>query len=203
MRYEGHDNRREHILTAAAGLLSESGAARLSVRAVSEAAGVGMGTLRHYFPTQKELHHALVVKLVDQEIREFEIHDSRLPADVRLRRCMLQFVPSDKESMPLLEVWFGLYRVGLDPMGTPFNRQLLEVSAARSREQIRRWLELLAEEGHLPWESLTMHVLRLSSLVSGLCLELVTPGSDMTPKDAQSIVTEMVSSILRSEALDD
>ena len=199
MSYAGHDERRDRILAAAAGLLAESGIERLSVRRVAEAAGIGMGTLRHYFPSQKELHQALIVRLVDGETHEFDIRDARLPAADRLERCLLQYVPTDGESAHLLDLWFGLYRVGLDPAGPPFARQFLEVSAARSRERMQEWLELLASEGYLEPHSVRRHVLRCSALVSGVCLELVTPGSEMTVEDARRIVSDAVRAIVRKD----
>jgi len=116
--YAGHEERRERILRAAAGLLEESGIAALTVRAVAEtAAGIGMGTLRHYFPTQQALHRALILKLVDDEVHDFDIRDHSVPAATRLERCLLQFVPMPPESEHLLDIWFGMYRVGLDPEG--------------------------------------------------------------------------------------
>lgn len=190
MGYTGHAERRERILSAAADLLAESGMERLSVRAVAEAADIGMGTLRHYFPSQRELHQALVVRLVDDRTRDFDIRDRRLPAGERLGRCMLQYLPADGESARVLEAWFGLYRVGLDPNGPPLARQFLEVSTTRSRERMREWLEVLASEGHVAPDAVRRHVQRLTALVTGLCLELVTPESGTTVEDARAIVAD-------------
>lgn len=188
MGYAGHDERRERILSAAAGLLAESGMERLSVRAVADAAEIGMGTLRHYFPNQKSLHQALIAKLVDNETEDFEIRDHRLSAADRLERCVMQFVPTSEESAHLLDVWFGMYRVGLDPAGAPFAREFLETSTVRSRERIRAWLDILAKEGHLDPSEIRAGALELSSLIAGVCLEMVTPGSEMTLDDATDIV---------------
>lgn len=51
---------RGRILTAAAMMLAENPAARLSVRAVAQRAGVSTGSLRHFFPTQRDLIDAVV-----------------------------------------------------------------------------------------------------------------------------------------------
>lgn len=161
---------------------------RLSVRAVAGAAGIGIGTLRHYFPNQKSLHQALIVKLVDSETEDFEIRDHRLSAAERLERCVLQFVPTSEESAHLLDVWFGMYRIGLDPAGAPFAREFLEISTARSRERIRQWLDVIATEGRLDPSEIRARTLELSALVAGVCLEMVTPGSEMTWDDATGIV---------------
>ncbi|MBP1326164.1 AcrR family transcriptional regulator [Leucobacter exalbidus] len=195
MGYAKHDERREQILSAAAGLLAEAGMEQLSVRAVAQAAGIGMGTLRHYFSNQKLLHEALILKLVDEETQDFEIHDQTLPAPDRLERCLLQFVPTLDEATHLLDVWFGMYRVGLDPSGSPFAREFLELSTTRSRERIREWLSIVSTEGHLESSAVRTHALELSALISGVCLELVTPGAEMTVDDARSIVSRAARAI--------
>jgi AcrR family transcriptional regulator len=187
--YSGHDERRERILAAAAGLLAESGMERLSVRTVAEAAGVGMGTLRHYFPNQKSLHQALILRLVDDETGDFDIRDPRLSAADRLERCLLQFLPASQAATGLLDVWFGMYRVGLDPAGAPFAREFLETSTVRSRERVREWLEVLAAEGWLDASEIRRRTLELGALIAGVCLEMVTPGSGMTVDDARGIVS--------------
>ena len=188
MGYAGHDERRERILSGAAGLLAEFGMERLSVRAVADAAGIGMGTLRHYFPNQKSLHQALIAKLVDNETEDFEIRDHRLSAADRLERCVMQFVPTSEESARLLDVWFGMYRVGLDPAGAPFAREFLETSTVRSRDRIRAWLDILAKEGQLDPAEIRTRALELSAVIAGVCLEMVTPGSKMTLDDVTDIV---------------
>lgn len=182
--------RREEILTAAGELLASAGMAALSVRTVAEAAGVGMGTLRHYFPTQRDLHRALVLRLVDDRIQDFDIHDTSLAPQARLERCLVQFVPTGQEPRILLEIWFGLYRLGLDPEAPAFAQAFLEVSTTRSRERVREWLQQLADEGHLAAEDVRGHVQRLVALVNGICLELLTPGSGMTGEDAGRLVAE-------------
>lgn len=197
MGYAGHDERRERILSVAAGLIAEGGMERVSVRAVAEAAGIGMGTLRHYFPNQKALHEALIVKLVDDETQDFQIRESAVPAGTRLEQCLLQFVPTSEEAANLMDIWFGMYRVGLDPVGAPFAREFLELSTRRSRDRIWEWLEILAGEGHLEASSVRMCGLELSALIAGVCLELVTPGSDMTIDEARGIVSHAARSIPR------
>ncbi|MGL3149693.1 TetR/AcrR family transcriptional regulator [Microbacterium sp. A82] len=200
MSYSGHVERRDLILSAAAELLATSGMGRLSVRTVAEAAGIGMGTLRHYFPNQKSLHEALILKLVDDQTQDYKIRDSTLPAQERLERCLLQFVPTSDEATHLVDVWFGMYRVGLDPSGPPFARAFLEVSTTRSRERIRTWLEIIAHEGHLDPSFVRTHVLELSALIAGVCLELATPGTEMTIDDARSLVRRAARAIPKEDS---
>lgn len=169
---------------------------RLTVRSVADAAGIGMGTLRHYFPTQKSLHEALILKVVDAETKNFDILDPQLPPSERLETCVLQFLPAPDESAHLLDIWFGMYRVGLDPQGAPFARQFLEVSTTSYRNRLREWLEVLAAEDHLDRSQIDDLVRYLSALISGACLEMVTPGAQMSLTDAQRVVRNAVRRVL-------
>lgn len=79
---------RDRILIAAATMLGEDPTARLSVRGVAARAGVSTGSLRHFFPTQRELVETVVAGLYDIEIPDDPIYDTeRTPAD-RLVACL-------------------------------------------------------------------------------------------------------------------
>ena len=89
-------SKRDEIIAAAIRLAegSQPGQANLSVRAVAKEAGVGASTLRHYFPTQADLHEAVALRSIDTVINDFSIADSsRAPAD-RLYECCAQFLPT-------------------------------------------------------------------------------------------------------------
>ena len=53
-------DRRGQIVDAAVAIARVEGLPGLSVRRVATAADVGASTLRHYFPTQRELHEAVI-----------------------------------------------------------------------------------------------------------------------------------------------
>lgn len=197
------DERKQRILAAAAEVFAASGPEHLSVRRVAEVAGIGMGTLRYHFPRQKDLHNAVVLKLVDDAIEDFGIFDAQQPAARRLEECVRQFIPSGDEPAHLLDVWFGMYRVGLDPNGSPFAREFLEVSAGRARERMRQWLTQLAGEGLIPSAEVDYHAHRLLVLVNGICLELLTPGSELTVHSAQQLVSRATRATFVPEDDDD
>lgn len=78
---------RDRILAAAAAMLADDPAATLSVRAVAQRAGVSTGSLRHFFPTQRDLIDAVVAKIAAiQPTDELEsaLHDTARPAVDRL-----------------------------------------------------------------------------------------------------------------------
>lgn len=193
MGYAGHDERRARILDAAARVMTESGLDKVSVRAVAAAAGVATGSLRHYFPTQRDLHEALIARMLDDEIDDVGIDDVTAPAAERLERCVLQFLPPDAESLPLLDAWFGMYRAAMAP-GAGASRQRLDIMTRRAQERIATWLRALAREGWTDPARAQVRALHVSALVSGLCLELMTPGSAMTLETARVIVADTVRS---------
>lgn len=78
---------RSRILAAAAAMLADDPAATLSVRAVAQRAGVSTGSLRHFFPTQRDLIDAVVAAIAAlQPTDELEsaLHDTDRPAVDRL-----------------------------------------------------------------------------------------------------------------------
>lgn len=78
---------RSRILSAAAAMLADDPAATLSVRAVAQRAGVSTGSLRHFFPTQRDLIDAVVAAIAAlQPTDELEsaLHDTARPAVDRL-----------------------------------------------------------------------------------------------------------------------
>jgi AcrR family transcriptional regulator len=68
----GRKSSREKILDAAAELVSETGAGRLTLDAVAEKAGVSKGGLLYNFRTKEALLQAMVQRLVDEVSTERE-----------------------------------------------------------------------------------------------------------------------------------
>jgi AcrR family transcriptional regulator len=192
-------NQRARIVDSAVLVMADAGLAGVTVRAVSAAAGVGMGTLRHYFPTQRELHAAVVQHTMDATIDDFAIHDTSLDPGERLVRCVLQFLPVDASDGPVLEVWFGLYRHAFEPGGNSMARVFLELTVKRSHERIRAWLEQLADEGAVARDRIDESVLLLGALMSGTCLEIITPGSAMTVDAGRALLSRTSRTLIEEE----
>ncbi len=190
---------RVRILDAAAQVVSEAGLGGATVRAVATAAGVGMGTLRHYFPTQRDLHDEVVRRVLEDTIQDFDIRDASRDSGDRLVRCMLQFLPDDATAQELLNVWFGLYRHALEPGANGLSRQFLEVAIQRAHRRVGDWLEILADEGAVDRGRIPELVLLLNAVISGVCLEIITPGSAMTLGAARNIVSGVIRSLIVKE----
>jgi AcrR family transcriptional regulator len=73
----GRKSSREKILDAAAELVSEIGAGRLTLDAVAERAGLSKGGLLYNFPTKEALLQGMIQRLVDEVSAEKEALRSR------------------------------------------------------------------------------------------------------------------------------
>lgn len=69
---------RDRIIAAATAMMHE-GAPRLSVRAVAARADVGASTLRHHFPTQRDLINAALTATYDSAMPDERIRDTSVP----------------------------------------------------------------------------------------------------------------------------
>lgn len=82
------DDRPQELLDAAIGVFAEKGYHGAKMEEIAAAAGVGKGTVYHYFPNKEALLGALVDRAVQTRIvpaEEFIHDDWRAPASVKLR----------------------------------------------------------------------------------------------------------------------
>lgn len=192
---------RSRILEAARTLAAERGMRAVTVRAVSEAAGVGMGTLRHHFASQRELFAELVSELVDDHIDDAVIEDSSLTGPDRLVRAIGQFLPAEYAEASTLSAWFDVYATAFAQPSSEHSRQLLETAARRSHAHVRTWLVRLASEGWLDATRIDETANLLVALSSGLLLETLTPGSPVTFESARVTLSLAARSALRPSAV--
>ncbi|MFI1730356.1 TetR/AcrR family transcriptional regulator [Streptomyces acidicola] len=163
-------SRREEILAAALRLAYEQGIGALSVRSVATAAGVGASTLRHYFPSQADLHQAVASQGVTNVLGDLDIaDDSRDPA-ARLYDCLAQFVPQPNEQVQALTGWAELHRLALG--GDAGVMEILKSGRQASEEALLRWFGALAAQGHVAPADVDAHVTHALALIDGLNLNL-------------------------------
>ncbi|WP_329058156.1 TetR family transcriptional regulator C-terminal domain-containing protein [Amycolatopsis sp. NBC_01480] len=159
---------REKIIEAALRLAAAEGLNSLSVRAVAAAAGVGATTLRHYFPTQAELHLVVATELARRPVDDLAIADDRRDPSDRLFECLAQLLPPGGRRATV-ESWFELHRMSAPAIAESAQRSLAE--------RVRRWLTVLAGRGHLRPEDVDGYASSALALVNGLYLRaLFQPG---------------------------
>ncbi|WP_413333311.1 TetR/AcrR family transcriptional regulator [Brevibacterium sp. GP-SGM9] len=171
-------SRRDDIIAAAIRLTERSnpGEATLSVRAVAREAGVGASTLRHYFPTQADLHEEIARSVMDVSIKDFAITDSALDPGQRLFECCAQLLPNHEHRDLQLETWLTIHLNALGPERREVPARLLDHAHDVTYDCLRRWLDILASEGHLDPAEVGPASIALFTMLDGLALHsIITP----------------------------
>lgn len=191
-------SKREDIIAAAIRLAegSEPGQANLSVRAVAREAGVGASTLRHYFPTQSELHEAVARQSIDTVVDDCSIADSSLDPGERLYECCTQFLPTHERREFQLELWFSMHLRALGPERRAVSRRLLEHGHEVTYGCLHRWLNTLADEGHLDPAEVAPSASSLFTTIDGIALHSIITPETMTVDAAHEQLRWTISRIL-------
>ncbi|MDT8914968.1 TetR family transcriptional regulator [Amycolatopsis sp. PS_44_ISF1] len=161
---------REELIQAALRRARDEGFGALSVRGVAREAGVGATTLRHYFPSQAALHHAVATALVTTVLDDLAIEDDTADPATRLYDCLDQFLP---DRAAATESWFDLYCTALAPDAAPSLRNVLHGAHAASATAVRRWLSILAAQGHLAGQDIDDQVAYVLAMINGMQLGMV------------------------------
>ncbi|MDO9379880.1 MAG: TetR/AcrR family transcriptional regulator [Nocardioidaceae bacterium] len=190
-------SRREQVLEAARDLVAEGGLGAVTVRAVAARAGIGASTMRHYFPTQRDLHRAVVEGVLDAQLDGRRITDARVAPAGRLTECLAQLLPSDQAQVGALDAWFLMYAAAIGPEASLLGTQVLEQGSDVAREHVTQWCDVLADEGALAVPRRDAVDVALT-VVDGLCLQLLTPGTALDVPRAHALLGLVVGSLVRS-----
>lgn len=184
--------RRQQILDAASAIVSEHGIVALSVRGVAARAGIGASTLRHYFPSQRDLYDAVVGQAFHAQLDDMRITDRAVPPSRRLIECAAQFLPRDGTRSAELEGWFALYASGVGPERTEQGSRLLATLTRHARNRVEQWLATLQEEEALKGGEIARHATLLLTMVDGLSLGILTPDSGVTVPGARELLGAVI-----------
>lgn len=168
---------RDRIIAAATEMIQE-GAPRLSVRAVAARADVGASTLRHHFPTQRDLINAALTASYDAAMPDERIRDTSVPPRERLRECIWRVLEPFSSPAEAREVWTNLLRTFAQAEADPNTRAGYEALVAQAERRVGAWLAILEEEGALsPGDNIKRTDLLLT-VVDGLSIARALPPSD-------------------------
>ncbi|MFD3684259.1 TetR/AcrR family transcriptional regulator [Nocardiopsis sp. NPDC058631] len=187
---------RERILVAAATMLGEDPAARLSVRAVAARAGVSTGSLRHHFPTQDALQDAVLAGVYETVFAGDPIHDTALPARDRLVSCVRQLLAPVGTGKRARELWGTTYEMFIAPEPTEETRAAYLAMERAARHRVEHWLSVLATEGALPGGDNTQRAKFLITVVNGLSVERAFPNSESLLTSETATLFAAVDSVL-------
>ncbi|MFS0695592.1 TetR/AcrR family transcriptional regulator [Streptomyces nitrosporeus] len=166
---------REKILKAAAEMIAEDAAAKLSVRAVAARAGVSIGSLRFHFPTQRALQDSLLKRIYEHLLPGDPIRDRTLSPRERLLNCLRQVLAPLGTNEDARTAWGTVYRSFIEPEPTEPVRTAYLAHEREAERLVKHWLAVLAEEGALPPGDHTRNVRFLLTVLNGLSVERALP----------------------------
>ncbi|MEQ3552914.1 helix-turn-helix domain-containing protein [Pseudonocardia nematodicida] len=169
---------RDKALLAALEMFEENPAAALSVRAVAARAGISTGSLRHHFPTQRELQDEVLTRIYDRAVPGDRIADTSVPARDRLAGSLGQV---------LTEIGVGARareatRRAVEEFVVPEPTEQISATYSAIEQQVRSrveyWLTVLTNEGALPEGDNTRRARFLLTVLNGLGLERALPAGE-------------------------
>ncbi|GGP43346.1 TetR/AcrR family transcriptional regulator [Saccharothrix coeruleofusca] len=195
--------RRQEIVDAARALLAEDPEATLTVRAVAERAGIGASTLRHYFPTQRSLHQAVFAAALDGTPSDLRIHDTSLPAEVRLRECLAQLLPPlQPADQSTADKWLKVLNAAFGPGGGTEARNAWASYTARALDAIAGWLRVLTEQGAVPEADDKRRARFLLTVVEGIALTRIIPVARPGGGEEEAVLDDAVSAVFHAPRVD-
>ena len=190
-------DRHQQIVEAGRALLVDNPRAALSVRSVAQKAGVGASTLRHHFPTQRELHEAIYGAFYDTKIDDFRIRDASVAPRDRLRECLMQLLPPAQPATLPIDGWVTAITSAFGSSASPEARTGWTASVIHTRHQIVQWLETLALEGAVAVGTEERSARFLTVVLDGLSLARVIPASQLDPVAEAAALDDAISAVLR------
>lgn len=165
---------RDRILAAAARLLREPHRGQPTVRAVAQEAGVGVGTLRHHFPTQRALHDAVLAAIYREAMPDTVMTDVSIDATERLVRSLQALLAGVGVGDDARRFWSSFHEGFLASDDAPARSTYVDLDA-QTRRRIEGWLAILGEEGALLPGDNGARARVLVAVVNGLALERGLP----------------------------
>lgn len=169
---------REKILQAAAEMLAEDMAAKLSVRAVAARAGVSTGSLRFHFPTQRALQDSLLARIYEHLLPGDAIRDRTLPPRERLLNCLRQVLAPLGTREDARTAWGTVYRAFIEPEPTEEVRAAYLRFEREAERRVEHWLTVLEEEGAVSPGHHTRNLRFLLTVLNGLSVERALPSGE-------------------------
>lgn len=166
---------RDKILIAAATMLGENPTARLSVRAVAARAEVSTGSLRHFFPTQRELVDTVIAGLYEIDIPDDPINDRTMSPTERLMACLRLILREIGVGDRARQQWKALYEAYVASAPAADDTTTYLALERMGRHRIERWLEALIEEDAIPAGDVEQRARFLATVISGLMMDRALP----------------------------
>lgn len=180
--------RRADVAEAVWRVVRREGLEGASVRTVAGEAGLSMGSLRHYFPSQSELH-VFAMRLVTDRIRA---RVEALPATSDPRRWAIgvleQMLPMDADRRAESEVWLAFSaRALVDPALGELRDEGWDLLREVCHNLVRRFVDAGEPASDLDAE---VETARLHALVDGLLVHGVLRPDRADPAALRQVITQ-------------
>lgn len=187
--------RRRDVAEAVWRVVRRDGLEGASVRAVAGEAGLSMGSLRHYFPSQSELH-VFAMRLVTDRIRaRVEALPSTADPRDRAMGVLEQMLPMDADRRAESEVWLAFSaRALVDPaLGA-----LRDEGWDLLREVCHNLVLRFVDAGVLaPGRDAEVEAAGLHALVDGLLVHGVLRPSRADPSTLRQVLARHLDTLVR------
>lgn len=178
---------RERILQAAVAV-ARSGA-KVTVRGVAARAGVGMGTLRYHFGTQRELLDAVLSSLYEDALPDERIRDASVPPGERLLECLGHLLTPLGIDRTAREAWTDIFHTFIDLDASAATRNGYVELHRQTTRRIESWLSILVEEGALARGDNSARAVFLLTVVNGLAVQRALP-AETAPLETENVVLQ-------------
>jgi TetR/AcrR family transcriptional regulator, cholesterol catabolism regulator len=178
---------RDRILNAAIAITRDGAGARISVRSVAARAGVGMGTLRYHFRTQRDLLDAVLSALYSEALPDERIRDSAVPATERLQECLGHLLTGVGLEQRARDTWTELFHAFIAADAAADTRAGYLELHRQTKRRVESWLSILVEEGALDRGDNSARAEFLLTVVNGLAIQRALP-SEASPLEVENTV---------------
>jgi AcrR family transcriptional regulator len=178
-------DRRQEILEAAAGVITERGLAETRIQDIAEVCGVSPGLILYYFESKDRLLVEALTLANDRFYLEMAREMRKMPsATERLRRMIELSVPGLLPEYALLDEWALWLEIWVLALRDP--------QMAAERESLeRRWIQSLAEvirygrqSGEFSTDGMETEdlALQLGSMIDGMAIQVLLGDPSFTPE---------------------
>ncbi|OZE24632.1 hypothetical protein CH262_13500 [Rhodococcus sp. 05-2255-1e] len=178
--------RRQKIFEAVFDVVVRSGIEQVTLRAVADAAGLAIGSVRHYFPSRDELIGAASNEIIDRVSARIESHRERLSDSADrlavVEDMLCELLPLTEHTTREVTVWLEIVTSGrTDSVLAAAAGRLFEGSSSLARLVVVR-----ARLGAEPESDLETE--RLAAMIDGLALRATLHPDQLSSAVARKVV---------------
>lgn len=166
------------------------------MRGVAARAGVGASTLRHYFPTQRELLDTVLRTVYETAIPDQRIRDTSIPARERLIECVWSLLEPIGVGEQSRETWKKIFDLFIAPEATDDARTGFLVLVRQAEQRVLSWFAILEDEGALPPGDNVRRTHYLLTVADGLSIGRALPSSGSRVEEEAFALAVAVDTVL-------